>query len=78
MSTPTFAAIAVLGAIGAISTLVLFCAVLRSLVRRELDDARFRRELAETAIPRDERYTGHKARQHPRSNAPFPARRGDS
>ena len=78
MSTMVFVAIMVAGLAGVISTIVLAAA----LVRREVDEFRFRRELREAAQAEadyrkvDRSLKAHGRRRHSQSVCPFPARRG--
>ena len=83
MSTLSFAGIMVLGFIGFICVLLLLVLVAASLVRRELDDAAFRKELREAAQAEadyrkvDRSLKAHGRRRHSQAVCPFPARRGE-
>ena len=78
MSTLTFVAIMVAVVTGVISTLVLMAAV----IRREVEELRFRRELREAAQAEadyrkvDRSLKAHGRRRHSQAVCPFPARRG--
>jgi hypothetical protein len=80
MSDFQFAIVIVLGLIGFVSVCVTILHIGVSLIEREIDDFRFRQELRE-AIQADAEYQAdpslkaHSARQHPRSQAPWPPRR---